>query len=131
ESSSDLAVVADLLNGDIELQGLAVDTDLGWELLIALVSGGLAGEDEIAARLAEDHTATGQQSAAHARAAIPTVEGKQAAWSSLVDTATAPNTIVHVTTLGFLRVADPRILQPFVDQYFEMLTDVWNTRSYA
>jgi aminopeptidase N len=131
ESSSDLAVVADLLNGDVTLEGLAVDTDLGWELLIALVSGGLAGEEEIAARLAEDNTATGQQSAAHARAALPTAAAKQAAWSSLVDESTAPNTIVRATALGFLRAADPNLLEPFVDQYFAMLTRVWNDRSYA
>ncbi|NYD66495.1 aminopeptidase N [Agromyces atrinae] len=131
ESSSDLAVVADLLSGAVSLDGLDVDTDLGWELLIALVAGGLAGEAEIDARLASDNTATGQQSAAHARAALPTVEGKHAAWASLVEVSTAPNTIVRTTALGFLRAADPELLAPFVKPYFDMLLPVWEDRSYA
>jgi aminopeptidase N len=131
ESSSHVAELAGLFNGSIALEGLDIDTDLGWELLIALVAAGRAGEAEIDARLSEDDTATGRQSAAHARAAIPTPEAKQAAFSSLVDVDTAPNTIVRVTGLGFRRAADPSLLEPFVPKYFDMLERVWQSRSYA
>ncbi|WP_353810553.1 aminopeptidase N [Agromyces sp. SYSU T00194] len=131
ESSSHLDAVAALLAGDTALEGLDIDTDLGWELLIALVAGARAGDAEIDARLAADDTATGRQSAAHARAAIPTVAGKQRAWDSLVVADDAPNTIVRTTALGFLRAADPTVLEPFVAQYFDMLERVWHDRSYA
>ncbi|WP_130178811.1 aminopeptidase N [Cryobacterium sp. SO1] len=131
ETPAQLAAVAGLRTGAFALPGLSIDTDLSWELLAALVAGGQAGETEIAAALAADNTATGAQSAANARAAIPTTEGKQAAWSSLIDVDTAPNTIVRVTAAGFLRAHDTSLLEPFVGQYFDMLQKVWASRSYS
>ncbi|TFD74775.1 aminopeptidase N [Cryobacterium fucosi] len=130
-TGSHLASVAAILDGSVPLDGLTIDTDLAWELLIALVAGGKAGSAEIDAALADDNTATGAQSAAQARAAIPTPEGKQAAWSSLIDVDTAPNTIVRVTAAGFLRANDATLLEPFVDEYFAMLQPVWESRSFS
>ncbi len=130
-TDSQLASVAALRGGTAPLDGLEIDTDLSWELLIALVAGGKADAVEIDAALAADNTATGAQSAAQARAAIPTLEGKQAAWSSLIDVDTAPNTIVRVTAAGFLRANDTTLLEPFVEQYFAMLQPVWAARSFS
>ncbi|WP_066042792.1 aminopeptidase N [Herbiconiux solani] len=123
--------VAHLHNGTVVLEGLDIDTDLTWELLISLVAGGKAGQAEIDATLAEDNTASGQQSAAHARAAIPTPEGKAAAFASLVDTDAAPNAIVRATGLGFQRGTDPALFEPLVPTYFAALQNLWETRSYA
>jgi aminopeptidase N len=131
EAGSHVDDLAALHDGTLELEGLEIDTDLGWELLIALVAAGRAGDAEIDARLATDNTATGQQSAANARAAIQTREGKERAWASLVDVDTATNTIVRETAEGFLRVSDPALLEAFVDRYFGMLERVWEERSYA
>ncbi|MCU1635549.1 MAG: aminopeptidase [Cryobacterium sp.] len=130
-TDAQLAALGGLLDGSAPLEGLEIDTDLAWELLIALVVGGRAGTEEIEAALARDNTATGAQFAAQARAAIPTAEGKQTAWSSLIDVDTAPNTIVRVTSAGFLRVSDTSLLEPFMDRYFAMLQDIWEARSYA
>ncbi|TFC01394.1 aminopeptidase N [Cryobacterium adonitolivorans] len=131
ETPAQLAAVSGLRTGSFALPGLDIDTDLSWELLAALVAGGEAGEAEIASALAADNTATGAQSAANARAAIPTIEGKQAAWASLIDVDTAPNTIVRVTAAGFLRAHDTSLLEPFVGQYFAVLQKVWAERSYS
>jgi aminopeptidase N len=126
-----LGAVRGLLSGATPLAGLTVDTDLRWELLIALVAGGQADGPEIAATLAADDTATGRESAAHARAAIPTAEGKAAAWASVVDTAALPNATVRATTLGFRRAIDTALLEPYVDRYFAVLLDLWANRSYS
>jgi aminopeptidase N len=131
EASSHVDELVDLYDGTLELEGLEIDTDLGWELLIALVAAGRAGDAEIDERLAADNTATGQQSAAHARAAIQTLEGKERAWASLIDVDTATNTVVRETAEGFLRATDPTLLEAFVDRYFAMLEDIWDRRSYA
>jgi aminopeptidase N len=131
QTPAQLAAIAGLRTGSFKLPGLEIDTDLSWELLAALVAGGEAGEAEIDAALAADNTATGAQSAANARAAIPTPEGKQAAWSSLIDVDTAPNTIVRVTAAGFLRAQDTSLLEPFVSRYFDVLQTVWAERSYS
>ncbi|HEY8319497.1 MAG TPA: aminopeptidase N [Amnibacterium sp.] len=126
-----LQAVHGLLSGSETLDGLSVDTDLRWELLIALVAGGKAGEAEITATLAADDTATGRESAAHARATIPTAEGKRAAWASVVDSAALPNATVRATCLGFRRAADLSLLEPYVEEYFGVIEQLWADRSYA
>ncbi|MWV50015.1 aminopeptidase N [Rathayibacter sp. VKM Ac-2803] len=125
-----LDAVQSLRDGGTTLDGLEIDTDLAWELLIALVAGGRAGASEIDAALAEDNTATGAQSAANARAAIPTAEAKRAAWDSVTLDDSAPNTIVRSTGLGFQRTSDPALLDAMVPVYFGALRDLWDSKSY-
>ncbi|MBO9577920.1 MAG: aminopeptidase N [Microbacteriaceae bacterium] len=124
------AVLRDLLDGRLELEGLEVDTDLAWELLEGLVVIGSAGEPEIEAQLASDPSAKGQQAATRLRAAVPTVEAKQRAFASLADSAELSNELQRSVTLGFGHVNDPAVLEPLVAPYFAALEDVWNSRSY-
>ncbi|BDZ56247.1 aminopeptidase N [Agromyces marinus] len=131
EHGSHLDDLQGLLGGTVSLEGLEVDTDLGWELLIALAAAGRAGDAEIDARLAEDDTVTGREAAAKARAAIPTTEAKQRAWASIVESDAASNSVVRDTAAGFLRAVDPALLEAFVDRYFGMLEGIWEARSYA
>ncbi len=119
-----------LLDGSMSLPGLEIDTDLGWELLDGLVLNGAAGHAEIDAALEKDNTANGQQSAARARATIPTAEGKIAAFESLVGSDDAPNAIVRSTAVGFAHTNNPAALLPVVDKYFASLNDLWASRSY-
>ncbi len=123
-----LEIVAGLADGSRELEGLPVDTDLRWELLLSLVAGGRAGEAEIEAHLAQDPTATGRQAAAAARAALPTPEGKAAAWDAMVTEAGMPNAILETSLVGFTRTHDRELLVPFVEPYFASLEQVWATR---
>lgn len=131
QTGEQLDTVLRLLAGETELAGLDIDTDLGWELLIALAAGGRATDAEIEEALADDRTASGEQSAAHARAALPTAADKDAAWASVFDAAGLSNLSVRATGMGFLRVADRAILEPFVQRFFDSLLEIWNTRSYA
>jgi aminopeptidase N len=119
-----------LHDGSLALDGLEVDTDLRWELLEGLVLVGAADEAEIDAALEADNTANGAQAAARARAAIPTAEGKLAAFASVVDSAEQPNAIVRATAQGFQHANDPAVLQPVVERYFSSLTGIWESRSY-
>ncbi|PRI11964.1 aminopeptidase N [Leucobacter massiliensis] len=130
-SEDQLDTVQGLFDGSLPLDGLDIDTDLGWELLIALAAGGRAGEEQIESRLAEDRTATGNQSAAHARAALPTAEDKARAWASVFEESDKPNAIVRATGLGFGRAHDRGLLEPYVERFFEALLPVWESRSYA
>jgi aminopeptidase N len=129
-AADQLDIVQGLRDGSIRLDGLAVDTDLDWELLTSLVAGGRLDGTDIDEALAADNTANGAQFAAQARAAIPTAEGKRAAWASVLDVDTAPNAIVRYTGLGFGRAIDPSVLAEFVPRYFDALQDVWASRTY-
>ena len=130
-TDAQLEIVEQLRAGATTLSGLDIDTDLGWELLISLAAGNKATRADIDAYLAEDDTATGRQSAAHARAALATPADKQTAWDSVFQSDSEPNTIVEKTALGFQRTTDVTLLTPFVDQYTAALRDVWSNRSYA
>ncbi len=126
-----VAALRGLLDGSAPLDGLEVDTDLGWELLEGLVLNGAAGREEIGEALAKDNTANGQQAAARVTAAIPTAEGKLAAFSSLVDSDELPNAIVRQTTVGFQHTNDPSSLQPVVARYFDSIRGIWESRSHS
>jgi len=124
-----LDAVAGLLAGTRELPGLAVDTEMRWTLLGALVAKGRAGEDEIAAELALDQTASGRVHAAAARAAMPTPEAKRAAWQQVVEDGSLPNIVQAAVIGGFGRATDPALLQPYLEPYFDVLLPIWNERT--
>jgi aminopeptidase N len=116
--------------GEATLEGLAIDTDLSWQLLVSLAAGGVVSAKDIEAALAADNTAKGGEFAAQAKAALPDAEAKSAAWDSLVRKDDAPNTIVRSAALGFTHPAGVLALREFVTPYFEMLLPVWESRTY-
>ena len=71
-STDDLALLAGLRNGSAAVEGLAVDTEMRWQLLYRLASRGAAGPGEVDAELARDATDAGARHAAACRAAFPT-----------------------------------------------------------
>ncbi|MFT4123227.1 MAG: aminopeptidase N [Microbacteriaceae bacterium] len=136
------ATLAGLLEGSVVLEGLTIDTDLGWELLEGMVLVRAAGEAEIARMLERDNTSNGQQAAARARATIPTAEGKAAALEAVLGAVPdgsapggsvpdIPNVIVRQMGIGFQHVNDPAPLAPLVPRFLDALVDVWRQRSYA
>ena len=128
-SAEHLDVVAGLLDGSRPLPGLEIDTDLRWGLLHPLVASGRVGEDAIERELARDETATGKRHAASARAALPTMEAKQAAWAAVVGTDDLPNALQTATIGGFSNRRHRALLAAFVEPYFDALSSVWATRT--
>ncbi len=124
-----LDLVAGLLDGSQSIDGLVIDTDLRWSLLGRLVASGRAGDVEIDAELARDDTATGRRSASAVRSATPTAEAKERAWTAAVTDDSLPNAMLEATMSG-LGIPDQRELyRPFRDRYFEVIGQVWATRS--
>ena len=125
------AAVAAWLDGSEALDGLVVDQDLRWELLIGLVAAGRAGEAEIAAEEGRDLTTTGRERAAQARACVPTAEAKAAAWRRLVEDASMPNETQVKMLRGFRSVErNPELLAPFVQEYVRQADAIWDTRTF-
>ncbi|MFQ6172983.1 aminopeptidase N [Oryzobacter sp. R7] len=111
-----------LLDGTETLEGLAVDFEMRWTLLTALVASGAAGAEEVEAERRREDTATGRERAARAHAAVPTAEAKAQAWAAAVEGDGLPNAIVEATGLGFTRMGTPaELLRPYVERYHAVL----------
>jgi len=119
-----------LRDGEVTLEGLEIDTDLSWQLLVSLAAGGVVTAADIDAALAADNTAKGGEFAAQAKAALPSAEAKRQAWDSLVERDDLPNTVVRSAALGFVHPAGRNLLEAFVPAYFDMLLPIWNSRTY-
>ncbi len=109
--------------------GLTLDTDLRWSFVARLVSLGALPESEIDAELARDNTAGGERQAAAARAAIGTPEAKAAAWKAAVESDSLANALLSSTVGGFAQPDQRQLLVPYVDKYFEVLPEIWKTRT--
>ncbi len=124
-----VALVRGILDGTELLPGLAVDTELRWSLLSALVAVGAAADRDIDLELERDVTASGQRRAATARALRPTPEAKAAAWQLATAATELPNAIVESIIGGFYHPAQHALTEPFVQRYFDTIGEVWVQRS--
>lgn len=129
-TSSQWEKVRRVRDGEVTFEGLEIDTDLSWQLLVSLAAGGVVGTAEVDAALAADNTAKGGEFAAQAKAALPTAEAKAAAWASLVDSDDLPNTIVRSAAAGFVHPASRDLLGDYVQRYFDALLPLWESRTY-
>ncbi|MEN9608632.1 MAG: hypothetical protein RLZZ06_563, partial [Actinomycetota bacterium] len=123
-------VLAGLLDGSIALEGLTIDQDRRWELLIGLSALGRVSQSEIDAELAKDNTANGQKFAFHAEAVVPTAAAKAAVWDKLVNDVDLSNTLVNEGSLAFTEVWDTSLLEGYVDKYFDMVLKAWESRTF-
>jgi aminopeptidase N len=124
-SEDDLALLAGLLDGSIEIDGLMIDTEMRWRLLHQLVSRGTAGSAQIDAELDRDLTDAGLRHAASAHAAMPTPAAKALAWTEIVS-GNLPNATFRATLNGFQDLDQDELLAPYAGPFFEVVADIWD-----
>ena len=129
QTAQQLEVLDGLLQGDVEVPGLAVDTDLRWHLLTALAARGSLDEASIEAELQRDPTDLGMRRAASARAALPDGNAKAAAWDAVVNDAKMPLATKRAVVGGFGQYGQEDLLRPYAERYVEALPSIWNGRS--
>ncbi|MEV0726638.1 aminopeptidase N [Micromonospora purpureochromogenes] len=117
-ATTDTALLRAWLAGDGVPEGLAVDADLRWALLLRLVVLGAAGEPEIAAQAAADRSATGAERAACCRAALPDAEAKRVAWEIVTTSTELSNRLVEATAEGFWQPEQAELTAQYVERYF-------------
>lgn len=127
-SEEDLATLRGWLDGTDVPDGLAIDTELRWTVLRALVATGAAGTPEIDAELAGDRTASGEREAALTRALVPTAEHKAEVWAALTGDEILPNWRSRALLQGFQHPAQVELAAPYTGRYFEALGRVWASR---
>ncbi|MFI6808369.1 aminopeptidase N [Streptomyces luteogriseus] len=119
-----------LLDGSQTVEGLAVDTELRWAFVQRLAAVGRFDEAEIAGEYERDRTAAGERHATTARAARPTAEAKAEAWASVVDSDKLPNAVQEAVIAGFVQTDQREVLAPYAERYFEVVKDIWDSRSH-
>ena len=111
---------ADLLRGwlaaDAVPQGVAVDDDLRWRLLHRAATLGAASDADIAAERERDRSSSGALHALTARAALPTPQAKERAWTSAVEGRLSNHQLLAVAT-GFWSADQRELLAPYVDRF--------------
>jgi aminopeptidase N len=119
------AEVAGLLDGSVTIDGLDIDTDLRWVLLVGLAKAGVVDEDRIDEELDRDRTISGQENAAAARASRPDAGAKERAWTDLADNPDVPNETHRSIALAFMRHGQEELLAPYVERYLAAADTVW------
>jgi aminopeptidase N len=94
-----------------------------------LARSGRIGEAEIAGELASDDTDLGRRHAATARAARPDPDAKADAWRTLLEDHSLSHTVSRQIWGGFALLDQEEVLAPYVDAYFDVLSQVWDERS--
>ncbi|HTJ74679.1 MAG TPA: ERAP1-like C-terminal domain-containing protein, partial [Acidimicrobiales bacterium] len=130
DSAEDLAYARGILDGSVAVEGLAIDTDLRWQIVMTLAS--VAADDDgalIQVELERDPTDIGERRAASARASRPTAEAKAAAWERLTGEAGLPLATLRALTGGFHVIGQDELLEPYVQPYFDALPAWWAERT--
>jgi aminopeptidase N len=130
DTPDDLAYARAILDGTVEVPGLAVDTDLRWQIVMALAS---VGSDDhgalIESELGRDPTDIGQRRAASARASRPSREAKAEAWARVTEDTGLPLATLRAVVGGFGVVGQDELLEGYVEPYFASLNRFWRERT--
>ena len=129
EDGDDVAALRACLEGDAPFDGLVVDTDLRWHVIVQLARVGAAEAEDIAAERRRDDTDLGERQALTALAVRPTAAAKTEAWERLLEDADLSHTLARQIWGGFDRLDRPDLLAPYRDRYFAALDRVWAERS--
>ena len=129
ETASQLETVRGLLSGDVEVKGLAVDTDFRWHLVTTLAARGQADVALIEAEVERDPTDQGRRRGAAARAARPDPAAKAEAYDAVITDETMPLAMKRALVGGFSQYGQDDVLRPFAQRYLEVLPEIWNGRN--
>jgi aminopeptidase N len=133
-TTDDAALLTAWLNGDSARDGardgardsapdgLVVDQDLRWSIVLRLVRLGAFGAAEIDAELARDKSTEGVTEAARCRAALP--DGKEAAWTRIMADPAIGVQELLATAEGFWHPSQNAVTAPYVQRFF---TDIPRT----
>ncbi|WP_346035945.1 aminopeptidase N [Brevibacterium picturae] len=120
------------------IHGITIDTDLSWEIIIALAAHDAIDDSAITDMATTDPSAAGARQAATARSARPTSAAKSKAYNRILDDVELPNSELGALALGFAAglqtetgeiLASQAPLQDFSTEYFQRVSGWWETRT--
>jgi aminopeptidase N len=124
----DLSFMRGLLEGEENVPGLEIDTDLRWHIAMSLAVAGAADDALISAELERDPTDQGERYAAAARAARPLAEAKAEAWETIIGDSAISLAMLRAIMGGFQPSDQEKLVEPFAPRYFDELLPFWQRR---
>jgi aminopeptidase N len=119
----EVAELRSRLQADAMPGGPDLDSRLRWQIMLRLAVLGATGRSEIEAEAARDTTASGQQSAARCRAALPGPDAKQAAWAEMFGPDPSRYLLAGIAE-GFWQADQADLVADYVPRYFTALGDL-------
>jgi aminopeptidase N len=110
-------------------EGIALDVDLRWRVLVRLATLGAVDLDRLDVELAAEPSGEARVSHAKARASLPTPEAKAWAWSCFTGETEVANYELTAAGIGLWRGGQEAVTAPYVDRYFADLPDTVRVRS--
>nr|WP_218849338.1 aminopeptidase N [Nocardioides perillae] len=102
-------------------EGVEVDLDLRWRILVRLAALGAVSRDELDAALAEEPTARSRVEHTRALAALPDAEAKAFAWARFAGEVSVPNYELEAAGESMWRHGQEAVTAPYVERYFAEL----------
>ena len=115
-TTNDVALLRSWLDGSAVPDGLEIDADLRWALVLRLVRLGEFGATEIDAELDRDKSTEGVAQASRCRAALP--DGKEVAWTRIMTDPSVGVQELLAAADGFWHPGQAAITAPYVLRFF-------------
>jgi len=128
-TAGDVELLRTWLSGDQLPDGIPLDVDLRWRILVRLATLGALDLAELDRQLETDPNAVARVRHAGARASLPDADAKSWAWSCFTGEVDLPNYELEAVGLGFWRGGQEVLTEPYVERYFADLPDTVRVRS--
>jgi aminopeptidase N len=123
-AADDAALLRAWLEGRDLPDGVEVDLEVRWRILVRLAVLGATDRDELQAALDAEPTARSRVEHTRAVASLPDSDAKAWAWQRFTGEVDVPNYELEAAGLGMWRGGQEHLLAPYVERYF---TDVAGT----
>ncbi len=117
-STTDSGQLRSWLEGRVLPDGVEVDLDLRWRILVQLAVLGETDRDELGAALDAEPTARSRVEHTRATASLPDAEAKAWAWARFTGEVDVPNYELEAAGLGLWRTGQEHLTDEYVDRYF-------------
>jgi aminopeptidase N len=128
-TAGDAALLRTWLAGNDLPEGIPLDVDLRWRVLVRLATIGAVDLAELDRQLAAEPNAVARVQHAGAHASLPDADAKAWAWGCFTGETVLANYELEAVGLGFWRAGQEELTEPYVDRYFADVPDTVRVRS--
>ncbi len=128
---TDVARLVDLVAGREKISDFEPDQEMRWAIAVKSVAFGLPeAEDVLQKEAARDRSDRGHRALLRAEASRPTAEAKAEAWQKIHGEGYGSFHLTRAAMLGFFWPQQESIVEPYADEFFDKVRDVFATRDH-